>query len=275
MAGRKPPATGATALALPAHAGFFARDAALGWLPGQLTPRVQEGRVRRRTPMPAFGNAARAWACWRQGDVHRTRAGRITAAAGAPAVARQARAAAPSLPTHPLPVHAPDQRGVRGDGALVPLLHGPWAEARTRAVGAPVVEPPAAAQAGVRTTARSSCARLTHSPTVGALATGAIHRRGVAWAGRVGAVVDGAAGCQPCSALHAPAAVRILDFARAAAYVAAIGQTAGAHGPLLAAAARARLGQDRTHYGPPTVLRRLRTAVVAADDPGATTTQLA
>jgi len=84
--------------------------------------------------------------------------------------------------------------------------------------------------------ALSYFSRLTSSSSFGELATLEIHRRGVETAGRVGAVVDGAEWCQTFIDLHAPQAVRILDFPHAAEYIEAIGQTAGADGPLLVAA---------------------------------------
>jgi hypothetical protein len=247
----------------------------LGVLPGQLTPRLQEGLVRLSTHIPSFGKAAVECAFWTQVDVHRTSASRITEAAGATAVALQTRAAEQILQTHPLPVPTPDQLVVSVDGAMVPLRHGQWAEARTLVIGEPVVGTNAEAQQVVRTTALSYFSRLTNSTPFGELATVEIHRRGVERAGRVGAVVDGAEWCQTFIDLHAPQAVRILDFPHAAEYVDAIGQTAGVHGPLLAATERANLRPDLKHSGPTTVVACLQTTVTAAGYPGETATQLA
>jgi len=169
----------------------------------------------------------------------------------------------------------PDQLVFSVDGAMVPLLHGRWAEARTLAVGEPCLGTNAEGQAVVQTSALSYFSRLTDSTSFGELATVEIHRRGVERAGRVGAVVDGAEWCQTFIDLHAPQAVRILDFPHAVEYVEAIGQTVGAGGPLLPAAERTSLCQELKHCGPTTVLEQLRTTVAQAGTPGETASQLA
>src|SRR6185436_6220217 len=92
----------------------------------------------------------------------------------------------------------------RVDAAMVPLVHGPWAEARTLAVGEPHLTRDAAGQAQVQTTARSSFSRLTDSSTFAELASVEIQRHGVETAEQVGAVVDGAEWCQTFLDLHAP-----------------------------------------------------------------------
>jgi hypothetical protein len=255
-------------------AGFFPLDDELGLLPGQLTPRLQEGLVRLSTHIPSFGKAAVEFAFWTQVDVHRTTAARITEAAGASAVAIQTRQVDHILQTQPLPIQGPEQLVFSVDGAMVPLLHGQWAEARTLAVGEPVVRTDAEGQQVVETRALSYFSRLTDSASFGELATVEIHRRGVETARSVAAVVDGAEWCQTFIDLHAPQAVRILDFPHAAEYVQAIGQTAGTSGPLLAAAERTTLCHDLKHTGPTTVLRRLQTSIAEAGYPGETATQL-
>jgi hypothetical protein len=75
---------------------------------------------------------------------------------------------------------------------MVPLVGGQWKDVRTLAVGE--VQPPRASADGpvIQTTQLSYCSRLTDSTTVADLALGELHRRGIARAGRVGAVVDGA-----------------------------------------------------------------------------------
>ncbi len=259
----------------PVGVGFSPLDEELGVLPGQLTPRLQEGLVRLSTHIPSFGKAAVEFADWTQVDIHRTSACRITEAAGATAVALQTQAAAYILQHHPLPVQARDQLVLSVDGAMVPLVHGQWAEARTLVIGEPVVEPTAEEPEVVRTTALSSFSRLTNSTSFGELATVEIHRRGVERARRVGAVVDGAEWCQTFIDLHAPQARRIRDFPHAAEYVEAIGQTPGPQGPLLVAAERARLCHDLKHSGPTTVVACVQTTIIAAGYPGETATQLA
>jgi hypothetical protein len=116
---------------------------------------------------------------------------------------------------------------------------------------------------------------LTDSASFGELATVELHRRGIETAGRVAAVVDGAEWCQTFIDLHAPQAVRILDFPHAASYVDAIGQRAGASGELLCATERASLCHALKHSGPDTVVERLRSTVEQAGVAGETATQLA
>jgi len=121
----------------PATVGFFPLDDELGLLPGQLTPRLQEGLVRLSTHIPSFGKAVGEFAYWTQVDVRRTTAARLTEAAGTTAVALQTQAAEHILHTYPLPACAPDQVVLSVDGAMVPLVHGQWAEVRTLAIGEP------------------------------------------------------------------------------------------------------------------------------------------
>jgi hypothetical protein len=258
-----------------AQAGFFPLDDELGLLPGQLTPRLQEGLVRLSTHIPSFAKAACEFAFFTQVEVHRTTACRITEAAGATAVAIQTQQAEHILQTHPLPPCGPDRLVLSVDGAMVPLLHGQWAEARTLAVGEPVVETNSEGQQVVQTSALSYFSRLTDSASFAELATVEIHRRGIEAATGVGAVVDGAEWCQTFIDLHAPQATRILDFAHAASYIDAIGQSEGACGALFSASERTSLCHDLKHSGGETVVERLRTRVAEAGSAGETLTQLA
>jgi hypothetical protein len=263
------------ASALPAGVGFSPLDDELGLLPGQLTPRLQEGLVRLSTHIPSFAKAVGEFAFWTQVEVHRTTASRITEAAGATAVARETAEAERILHTHPLPPQRPERLVFSVDGAMVPLVHGQWAEVRTLVVGEPSVSTNAEGAHEVQTSGLSYFSRLADSATFGDLATSEIHRRGVETAGQVGAVVDGAEWCQSFIDLHAPHSVRILDFPHAASYVDAIGQTIGAQGQLLTEPERSSLCHDLKHSGPSSVVERLRSTVVEAGAPGQTLTQLA
>jgi len=259
----------------PVGAGFSPLDDELGLLPGQLTPRLQEGLVRLSTLIPSFAKATTEFAFWTQVEVHRTTTGRLTEAAGATAVALQTAEAEAILRTHPHPPHTSTRLVLSVDGALVPLVHGQWAEARTLAVGEPRVTSGAEGQAQVQTSALSYFSRLTDSSSFAELATVEIQRRGIETAAQVGAVVDGAEWCQTFLDLHAPQAQRILDFAHAAGYVDAIGQTVGVDGPLRDAAGRRQLLHDLKHAGPKGVLTELREVVAAAHAPEETASQLA
>ena len=259
----------------PAAAGFFPLDEELALLPGHLTPRLQEGLVRLSTHIPSFAKATVEFAFWTQVEVDRTTACRITEAAGATAVARETAQAEQILRTHPLPPPSPERLVLSVDGAMIPLVHGQWAEARTLAVGEPLVHTSAEGQQEVQTTALSYFSRLTDSATFAELATVEIQRRGVETADHVGAVVDGAEWCQTFLDLHTPQALRILDFAHAASYVDAIGQTEGVAGPLQDAERRRQLIHDLKHGGPSGVLAELRKVVEAAHAPGESRSHLA
>jgi hypothetical protein len=256
-------------------AGFFPLDDELGLLSGELTPRLQEGLVRLSTHIPSFAKAASEFAFWTQVEIHRTTASRISEAAGATAVALQTAETEHILRTQPLASCEAERLVLSVDGAMVPLVHGQWAEARTLAIGEPSVSTSADGQEQVHTTRLSYFSRLTDSASFAELATVEIHRRGVETAGKVAAVVDGAEWCQTFLDLHAPQATRILDFAHAASYVDAIAQTQGLDGPLQDAERRQQLIRDLKHAGPTGVLAELRELVDAAHEPGETRGQLA
>jgi len=132
---------------------LFPLDDELGLLPGQLTPRLQEGLVRLSTHVGSFGKAAIEFAFWTQVDVQRTSACPISEAAGASAVAIQTQQAEHILQTHRLPRGSRDQVVLSVEGALVPLRHGQWAEARRLAVGEPSVSMSSEGQQVLQTTA--------------------------------------------------------------------------------------------------------------------------
>lgn len=256
--------------------GFFPLDEELGLLPGMLTPRLQESLVRLSTHIPSFAKAAVELAFFTQVEVHRSTATRLTETAGAIAVALDTADAAHILHTLPDPPTASTPVVLSVDGAMVPLEHGEWAEARTLAVGVPQVIQATDGSRTVHVHQLSYFSRLTDSTTFGELATVEIHRRGVSTAPAVGAVVDGAEWCQTFLDLHVPQAVRILDLPHAADYVDAIGQTKDAADvPLLDTATRRQLCHDLKHKGAAAVLPTLQATVTTAGAPGETATQLA
>jgi hypothetical protein len=252
---------GSTAVARPAGPGFFPLDEELGLLPGNLTPRLQEALVRLSTHIPSFAKAARELAWFTGAAVHADTARQRTETAGSVLVAYETAEAARILREHPAPPCTPDTLILSVDGAMIPLVHGQWTEVRTLAVGE--VQPPVASPAGpvVHTTALSYFSRRTDSATFGELATLELHRRGIEGARRVGAVVDGALWCQSFVDLHAPEAVRMLDFAHAAEYLTTIAQTSGGDGSLLSPLELVELRHALKHDGGAAVLPLLRTLV--------------
>jgi hypothetical protein len=227
------------------------------------------------TLLPSFACAAAELAFHTGVEVHRSTATRLSEAAGAAAVAVQEAEVATLLRDYPAPPAGPEQLVFHVDGAMVPLRHGAWGEVKTVAVGAPAAPVEEDGDLMVHTRELSYFSRLTDSTTFAEAATGELQRRGVTTAKHVGVVVDGAEWIQGFIDLHAPEAVRILDFAHAAEYVRAMGQTLGSDGPLLAAEVLAQELPELKHAGPDEVLARLRTLVEAQAEAGELGKQLA
>lgn len=261
--------------AQPVALGFSPLDEQLGLLPGSLTPRLQEALVRLSTHIPSFAKAARELTFFTGTQVHADTARRRTEAAGALLVAHETAEAERIVRELPPPPAGPDTLVFSVDGAMVPLLHGAWTEVRTLAVGAVLPAQPSPEGPVIQTTNLSYFSRRLDSTSFAEAALGELHRRGIERAGRVGAVVDGAEWCQHFIDLHQPTAVRILDFAHAAHYLSAIGQTVDAEGPVLAAAAIARLRHGLKQDGPDEVLKELRALVAAHPNLGELPKQLA
>src|SRR5207249_3938535 len=110
----------------------------------------------------------------------------------------------------------PDKLLLSADGAMVPLVHGEWAEVKTLVVGevAPATEPEAIGD--VQTGELSYFSRLTDAETFQRLTLGELYRRRLENAAQVAAVSDGAEWIQGWIDFHCPHATRILDFPHAA-----------------------------------------------------------
>ena len=231
--------------------------------------------MRLSTHSPSFAKAAGELAWFTGAEVHPDTARRRTEAAGAALVAHETTAATRILHEHPDPPCTPDTLVLSVDRAMIPLVHGQWTEGHTLAVGE--VQPPRTTPDGpvVVTTNRSYFSRRVDSTTFGDLATGERHRRGIAGVRRVGAVVNGAGWCQTFVDLHDPEAVRILDFAHAAAYLSTIAQMPGADGPLLSPAEHVELRRSLKQTGPAAVLPRVREVVASQPGNAALTKALA
>jgi hypothetical protein len=112
------------------------------------------------------------------------------------------------------------------DGAMVPVLHQEWAEVKTLAIGTIRESVLEEGQPVVHAQEMSYFSRLAQHQSFAQLATVETHRRGTERAGTVCAVVDGADWQQKFIDLHRPDAVRILDWAHGAEYLAKAGQAA-------------------------------------------------
>lgn len=140
---------------------------------------------------------------------------RVTEAAGAALVAAETATVEQLEQQWPAPPGVPTTRQqLSVDGAMVPLVHGEWAEVKTLAVGRVERRGP-----DLHATDLSYFSRLADVDTFTRLAWGELHRRGLTLAPDVCALVDGADWCQTFLDRRCPQAVRILDFPHAAEYV--------------------------------------------------------
>jgi len=108
------------------------------------------------------------------------------------------------------------------DGSMLAIIGVGWREARVASLGS-VTPDPSAAEAG-RTTQLSYTAALCDAATFQATALPEVRHRGLDQAAQAAAVSDGALWIQEFVDYHCPQAVRILDFAHAAGYLAAAAQ---------------------------------------------------
>jgi len=158
----------------------------------------------------------------------------------------------------PPPPQGPQKELLSVDGAMIPLLHGEWAEVKTLVIG--VIEEPQKEKGEwvVHTRDLSYFSRLTDAETFQRLALVETQRRGVETAGRVIAPLDGAEWEQKFLDYHRPDAIRILDFAHAGEYIAKIGAAVWRLGTLTT---QEWLGGQLSHLkqqGPALVLPELR-----------------
>jgi hypothetical protein len=173
---------------------------------------------------------------------------------------------------HPPAPPGPPVQLVSADGAMVPVVGGEWAEARTLAIG--TVQPPrrnaTTGEWEVHAAELSYFSRLADAETFSRLATAEFHARGTENAGVVVAPLDGSDWLQGLLDAHRPDAVRVLDFPHAVGHLANAAQAT--FGPTSAVG---RLWLDEQahqlkHADPAAVLEALRhLPVEAAADPAA------
>jgi len=253
---------------------FFPLDDELELLPGTLTPSLQEDLVHLGTWMP-FGRAAQQLQRFRQTDVSRPTAERVTAAAGAAYVAFQTAEVAQIERELPAPPAGPAQLFMSVDGAHVPLVGGEWAEVKTLVIG--VVQPPEVikGETVVGTAEHSYFSRLTDSETFQRLALVETHRRGVETAGAVGFVTDGSEWLPKFADHHRADAIRILDFPHAGEHLALVGQASLGAGSSAATSWLETQLQELKHTGPAEVLTEVRRIVDAQPESANLAAQLA
>jgi hypothetical protein len=207
----------------PAEQGFFPLDEELQLLPGKLTPREHESLVRLSGWMP-FEQAVELLEEVLGVEVSKIVAQNYTEAAGAAYVVLQEEEVAWLEENMPEPKEETDKLQISADGAMVPLLHGIWAEVRTLVVGEVQSRKLANGEPEVHTRHLSYFSRKVSAQEFQRQALVEIQRRGVERARAVAAVMDGADWEQGFVDFHCPQALRILDFAHAAEHLHAIGE---------------------------------------------------
>ena len=237
--------------------GFFPLDEELALLPGTLTPSLQEAAVRLGARLPCR-EVVQELTCLKHVTTTEATIRRHTETAGTAYVALQTEEVERverTLPT--VPDGAPRQL-MSADGALVPLVHGEWAEVKTVAIGA--IQPPVIenGEVVVHTTHLSYFSRLAEAETFTRLATVETQRRGTERAETVCAVNDGAEWIQGFIDVQRHDAVRILDFSHAAGYVAQVGQVVLGEGTPEFNAWLDTTLHELKHESPDKVLRILR-----------------
>ena len=237
--------------------GFFPLDEALELVPGRLTPQGHECLVRLAAWMP-FGKAAEMLADMVGIQVSSIVSRKYTEAAGEAYVSLQAEAVQRLEQERPAAKQGSDRLQISADGAMVPLVHGIWAEVKTLVVGEvqPAVEEHG--ERVVHTRNLSYFSRKMNAEAFQRQALVEIHRRGVEHAQEVAAIMDGAEWEQGFTDYHCPQAIRILDFPHAAEHLNEIGEYLyGEHTPESQAWLKERLHRLK-HEGPDELLLELR-----------------
>ena len=206
--------------------GFSPLDDQLALVPGKLTPQLHGWLVRLSAWMP-FARASEILAELTQVRISPATARRQTEAAGAAYVALQTAEAARIAQDYPPAPVTPERVVLSVDGAMVPLVHGEWAEVKTLAIGEPG---PVEATDRSPLSTISYFSRLADADQFGQLALVEVQRRGVVPARAVAAVTDGAEWIQGFLDLHCDTATGILDFAHAAQRVSEVGQALWSEG---------------------------------------------
>lgn len=237
------------AFARSAGRGFFPLDEELKLLPGKLTPYGHERLVRLSGWVP-FEKAVELFEDFMGMRVSKIVSQRYTEEGGAIYEQLQNEEVQRLQKQMPRAKVIPKKLQISADGAMVPLLHGIWAEVRTLVIGE--VQPPVQekGETVVHTRNLSYFSRKVSSQEFETLCLAEMHRRGVENAKAVAAVMDGAEWEQSFTDYHCPRAVRILDFAHAAEHIGQIGEFLhGEHTPENKAWLSERLHQLK-HAGP-------------------------
>jgi hypothetical protein len=194
-------------------------------VPGKLSPREHERLVRLAGWIASFEKAVEVFEDFLGIAVGKVTSQRYTEEAGAAYEQLQTEEVEYLERDMPPACGGAEKMQISADGAMVPLLHGVWAEVRTLVIGdvQPAVEEKG--EMVVHTRNLSYFSRKVNAQEFGRLASVEIQRRGVENAEELAAVMDGAEWEQGFVDFHCPQAIRILDFAHAAEHVNAIGES--------------------------------------------------
>jgi len=189
--------------------GFFPLDEELELLPGNLTPCGHERLVRLAGWIPSFERVVEMFRDFTGIAVSEGRCRRYTEGAGAAHVEMQDEEVAFLERKAPPAPKCADKLQISADGAMIPLVHGIWAEVRTLVIGEvqrPVLE---RGEWVVHTRNLSYFSRKVSAQEFQRLALVEFHRRGVENAKELAAVMDGADWEQGFTDYHCPQATRI------------------------------------------------------------------
>ncbi len=233
--------------------GFFPLDEELELLPGKLTPREHE-RLARLAGWVPFERAVELLEEFLGIAIDKSMAQRYTEAAGAVSVQTQEEEVMRLEREMPEAAAGAEKVQISADGAMVPLLHGVWAEVRTLVIGEVETTKREQGEQEIHTRNLSYFSRKVSAQEFQRLALVEVQRRGVENAKAVAAVMDGADWEQNFVDFHCPQAARILDFAHAAQHINQIGECVhGEHTPESQAWLKERLHRLK-HEGPDTLL---------------------
>lgn len=204
---------------------FFPLGEELALLPKHFSPYLHQCIVRLGTLLP-FEQVPSLLHFLTGVHVSKETVRRLTEEAGVAQVAIEQQDLEELERTCPAEPAGPPIQQVSADGAMVPLVHGAWAEARTLAIGTIEQRTDRDGEREAHCTDLSYLSRLCSADAFIRLATLPTHERGTRQAGTVVAVMDGASWLQELIDEQRPDAVRILDFPHAVEYLAKAAQAA-------------------------------------------------
>lgn len=237
--------------------GFFPLDEELALEAGSLTPQIQEWLVRLAVWMP-FGRAVQMLEAITKVQVGKETARRQTEQAGKVYEQVQEEEAKrlmdPAQEVSDEPRRLAARQVISSDGAMVPLVHGVWAEVKTLVIA----EQQRDSQQRMQTVNLSYFSRMTQAEEFSDLALVETRRRGLEQALQVAAVTDGAVWLQGLVDVHCPEAERILDFPHAAQRISEIADEVRASGTSLPDDWLSRQLHALKHEGPRAMLATVR-----------------